>query len=178
MSRGSWVGAEMLCACCSPQAQAVPLLPPPLPRLPTLLQIRAWVCVLLIVMLRLLNLAVPILYKKVRVAVQVVVPLADLLLASLAARLRDGTATWLRAPPPPPPVCRPPPVLHCAAHMYCLPEPQVVDEFSYASARTHPTQGAPTTFKFGEVRRRHQPAMPRTHSGCRRASLPWPLGMR
>ncbi|EFN52666.1 hypothetical protein CHLNCDRAFT_58798 [Chlorella variabilis] len=55
------------------------------------LQIRAWVCVLLIVMLRLLNLAVPILYKK------------------------------------------------------------VVDEFSYASARTHPTQGAPTTFKFGEV---------------------------
>ncbi len=29
-------------------------------------QIRAWICVALIVVLRLLNLAVPILYKKVR----------------------------------------------------------------------------------------------------------------
>ncbi len=40
-------------------------LPPYLLAAVVVLQVRAWVCVLLIVMMRLLNLAVPVLYKKV-----------------------------------------------------------------------------------------------------------------
>ena len=122
--------------------------------LPThpLLQVRAWICVGLIVVLRLLNLAVPILYKKVGVvgaAGRAWLEAAGVVRSSQqqqrvsACSVPVAQPAWSHGSQQPSSTHQP--AACCARSL------QVVDEFAYASAVTHPQEGEARTFPFKEA---------------------------